>query len=446
MDHFQFRETGLHAEDVPVHRIAESVGTPTYIYSRATLLEHLQRFQSAFAPLDPTICFAVKSCSNLAILNLLAEAGAGMDIVSGGELRRALTAGTDPSLCVYAGVGKTDEEINYALDSEIGLFNCESAPEFENIARLARARGTRARVALRVNPDVDPKTHRHTTTGVRSTKFGIDIEDAPAFFDRYAGETACDLCGLHAHIGSPVREVEPYVRSARRLLELVDLLGTRGHAITTLDLGGGFAADYETGEAPSARTYAEALVPLLAERVRNGLRIIMEPGRSIAANAGLLLARVQYVKIAGDRRFAIIDAGMHTLLRPSHYDAFHFTWPCSPKAKHHVPQSRRASLELEGLLKHDVVGPICETGDYIALDRALPPLERGDLLAVFGSGAYGMSMANRYNSMPLPAEVLVDGDAFHVIRRRETHEDLFSHESAFAPTGSPTATHGAADQ
>jgi diaminopimelate decarboxylase len=432
MDHFEYRDSELHAEDVPLHCIADAVGTPTYVYSRATFLEHLRRFQTAFAPLSPTICFAVKSCSNLAILNLLAEAGAGMDIVSGGELRRALTAGTAPEHCVYAGVGKTDEEINYALDSNIGMFNCESGPEFENIAGLAKARGVRPRVALRVNPDVDPNTHRHTTTGVRSTKFGIDIEDAAGFFDRHAGNPNCELCGLHAHIGSPVREVAPYVRATQRLLELIDLLKTRGHAISTLDIGGGFAADYETGEAPSAQVYADALVPLLEERVRDGLQIIMEPGRSIAANAGLLVARVQYVKVAGDRRFAILDAGMHTLLRPSHYDAFHFTWPCSPEQAH-VPATRSATPEMEGLLRYDVVGPICETGDYIALDRALPPLKRGDLLGVFGSGAYGMSMANRYNSMPLPAEVLVDGESFHVIRQRESIEDLFSHESMKIP-------------
>jgi diaminopimelate decarboxylase len=427
MDHFHFGDSGLHAEDVDLSEIADSVGTPTYVYSRATFLEHFDRFQQAFSRLDPTICFAVKSCSNIAILQMLAERGAGMDIVSGGELLRAMAAGVDPERCVYAGVGKTDEEIELALKSGIGLFNCESAPEFENIARIAAELGRTARIALRVNPDVDPMTHRHTTTGVRSTKFGIDIEEAPEFFERHAGTPHCELCGLHAHIGSPVREVRPYVHAVERLLSTIDALEANGHRITTLDIGGGFAADYETGEAPPASTYADAVVPLLEARVRDGLQVILEPGRSISANAGLLLARVQYVKEAGDRRFAILDAGMHTLLRPSHYDAFHFVWPCDPPAGM-TPSSRTREPSIEGLLHYDVVGPICETGDYLALDRALPPLRRGDLVAVFGSGAYGMSMANRYNSMPLPAEVMVDGSSFAVIRERERLEDLFSHE------------------
>lgn len=433
MDHFRYRDAVLYAEDVDLAQIARTFGTPTYVYSNATLLEHLDRFQRAFEPLDPRICFAVKSCSNIAILKLLGEHGAGMDLVSGGELSRALAANVAPSECVFAGVGKTDEEITQALEAGVGLFNCESEPEFLNIARLATETGHRARVALRVNPDVDPKTHRHTTTGVRSTKFGIDIEDAPAFFDAHASESACELCGLHAHIGSPVREVTPYIRSVNRLLEMIDQLEAAGHQISVLDMGGGFAADYETGEAPSARDYAEQLVPLLEERVRAGLELVLEPGRSIAANAGILLARVQYIKEAGDHRFAILDAGMHTLLRPSHYDAFHFIWPCAPR-NGMIPEQRVLEPTIEGLEPYDVVGPICETGDFLALDRKLPPLQRGDLVAVFGAGAYGMSMASRYNSMPLPAEILVEGGTAREIRRRETTEDLFLHEDIDATT------------
>lgn len=432
MDHFRFRDAVLHVEDVELEQIARTFGTPTYVYSNATLLEHLERFQTAFEALAPRVCFAVKSCSNLAILELLARHGAGMDLVSGGELRRALAANVDPSMCVFAGVGKTDEEITQALDAGVGLFNCESEPEFLNIARLAARSGRHARVALRVNPDVDPKTHRHTTTGVRSTKFGIDIEDAPAFFDKHAGADACELCGLHAHIGSPVREVAPYVRSVSRLLETVDQLEAAGHTISILDIGGGFAADYQTGEAPSAQAYADQIVPLLADRVRRGMEVVLEPGRSIAANAGILLARVQYIKDAGEHRFAILDAGMHTLLRPSHYDAFHFIWPCQPR-NGLVPEKRELEPAMQGLEPYDVVGPICETGDYLALDRKLPPLQRGDLVAVFGTGAYGMSMASRYNSMPLPAEVLVQDDVIHLIRDRESSEDLFAHEKAICP-------------
>jgi len=427
MDHFAYRNGRLHAETVDLEALADEYGTPTYVYSASTFLDHLDRFQEAFAPLEPTTCFAVKSCSNISILRLLGQRGAGMDIVSGGELSRAIAAGIDPALCVYAGVGKTDEEIAFAIESGVGLFNCESEPEFLNIARIAERMDARPRVALRVNPDVDPETHKHTTTGVRSTKFGVDIEDATRFFRRNAGTTSCELCGLHAHIGSPVRKVEPYVRAVERLLDCCDDLEAAGHRITVLDLGGGFAADYETGEAPSAGEYARALVPLLKPRVEAGLRIIFEPGRSIAANAGLLLTRVQYVKDAGDRRFAIVDAGMHTLLRPSHYDAFHFIWPCRP-AEGAVPSDRSRDPDLPGLLSYDVVGPICETGDYLALDRSLPPIERGDLLAVFGSGAYGMSMASHYNSMPLPAEVMVRGGSHLAIRSRETPEDLFRNE------------------
>jgi len=287
--------------------------------------------------------------------------------------------------------------------------------------------GKRARVALRVNPDVDPVTHRHTTTGVRATKFGVDLEDAPAFFERYANVASCELCGLHAHIGSPVRLTAPYVAAIERLLSMIDHLESKGFKISTLDIGGGFAADYETGEAPSAAQYAEVIVPLLQDRVQQGTQIILEPGRSIAANAGVLLTQVQYIKHAGDHRFAILDAGMHTLLRPSHYDAFHFAWPCTPR-NGLIPHARAHTQTLAGLEPYDLVGPICETGDYLALGRELPPLERGDLLAFFGCGAYGMSMASRYNSMPLPAEVLVRNTTFELIRQRETFADLISHE------------------
>lgn len=432
MDHFQFKQGTLHAEDIPVEVIAESAGTPTYVYSTATLLEHLSRFQTAFAPIDPTICFAVKSCSNLAILSLISEAGAGMDIVSGGELARILKAGCDPAQCVYAGVGKTDEEIAYALREGVGLFNCESAAEFENIAGIAAREGRLARIALRVNPDVDPITHRHTTTGIRATKFGINTEDVPAFFDRFAATDSCELCGLHVHIGSPVYTTAPYVEAIERLLGLIDTLEARGHEIKTIDIGGGFAAEYVSGEAPSAAMYAEVIVPLLQGRVDRGTRVILEPGRSISANAGILLARVQYIKQTSTQRFAILDAGMHTLLRPSHYDAFHFAWPCTPR-NGLLPETRAKSPSLAGLETYDLVGPICETGDYLALDRKLPPLERGDFIAIFAAGAYGMSMSSRYNSMPLPAEILVDGESFREIRRRESLGDLFAHESIPAP-------------
>ena len=383
--------------------------------------------REAFAAVDPLVCYSVKSCGNLAVLRTLVDLGAGMDVVSGGELHRALAAGCPPERIVYAGVGKRDDEIAAALDAGIHLLNVESEQEFENIARIARGRGTSCRCALRINPDVDPKTHRHTTTGTKETKFGVDIERARAFFRAYGRDPHARLVGLHLHIGSPVYETGPYVEAVRRALALRTDLVDEGFEVSVLDAGGGFAADYETGRSPAAADYAAAIVPLLLPAVRGGMRVVLEPGRSIAANAGILLTRVQYVKRSGDKRFAICDAGMNALLRPSHYDAFHFIWPVEPRDGL-VPARRAADPGLAGLEPCDVVGPLCETGDYLALDRALPPIERGDLLAVFTAGAYGMSMASRYNSSPLPAEVLVDGDGFALARRRETYADLVAHE------------------
>jgi diaminopimelate decarboxylase len=427
MDLFAYEGGTLRCEGVPVGDIAADVGTPTYVYSRGTLAEHLKRVREAFAAVDPLICYSVKSCGNLAVLRTLVDLGAGMDVVSGGELHRALAAGCPPERIVYAGVGKRDDEIAAALDAGIHLLNVESEQEFENIARIAGERGTDCRCALRINPDVDPKTHRHTTTGTKETKFGVDIERARAFFRTYGRDAHAHLVGLHLHIGSPVYDTAPYVEAVRRALALRADLRSEGFEVSVLDAGGGFAADYETGCSPAAADYAAAIVPLLEPAVRDGLRIVLEPGRSIVANAGILQTRVQYVKRSGDRRFAICDAGMNALLRPSHYDAFHFIWPAEPRAGF-VPSRRATDPGLAGLEPCDVVGPLCETGDYLALDRALPTLERGDLLAVFTAGAYGMSMASRYNSSPLPAEVLVDGDQYSLVRRRETYADLVAHE------------------
>jgi diaminopimelate decarboxylase len=350
-----------------------------------------------------------------------------MDVVSGGELFRARAAGAPPSTIVYAGVGKRDDEIAAALDAHIYLFNVESEDEFVNIARIAKERNAICECALRINPDVDPHTHRFTTTGTKETKFGVDIERARAFFRTYGRDPHARLVGLHLHIGSPVYTTEPYVEAVRKALALRDELIAEGFTVSVLDVGGGFAADYETGKSPAALDYAQAIVPLLLPAVRAGLRIVLEPGRSIAANAGILLTRVQYVKRSGDKTFAICDAGMNALLRPSHYDAFHFIWPTETSAAF-IPTRREEKPAMTGLVNVDVVGPLCETGDYLALDRAMPPVARGDLLAIFTAGAYGMSMASRYNSSPLPAEVLVDGLQFTTVRRRETYEDLVAHE------------------
>ncbi|MFO0963326.1 MAG: diaminopimelate decarboxylase [Phycisphaerales bacterium] len=428
MDHFTYQSGRLHCEGVDVESIAQAVGTPTYIYSEATLLEHYRRIATAFAAVKPLICYSVKSCGNLGVCRTLAQAGAGMDVVSGGEIFRARQAGAGPERIVYAGVGKTDEEIRQALRERIFLLNVESEAEFENIARIAREMGATCDCALRVNPDVDPKTHRYTSTGRKETKFGVDIERARAFFRTYGRDPHARLRGIHLHIGSPIYSTDPYVQSITKALALRKELAAEGFTVEVLDIGGGFAADYESGRSPDAAAYAAAIVPLLEPAVREGLRIVLEPGRAIVANAGILLTRVQYVKRSGDKTFTICDAGMNTLLRPSHYEAFHFIWPAHPKAGF-VPTRRTEKPDMPGLVQQDVVGPICETGDFLALDRAMPPVERGELLAVFTAGAYGMAMASRYNSVPLPAEVLVRGDRFETVRRRESYADLVAHEA-----------------
>ncbi|MHC4415318.1 MAG: diaminopimelate decarboxylase [Planctomycetota bacterium] len=427
MDHFVYRGGELYCEDVAVASIAAGVGTPCYVYSQATLLDHYARLSKAFAALDPLICFSIKSCANLAVCRALAASGAGMDLVSGGELHRAQLAGVDPRRCVYAGVGKTDDEIRLALEAPVGWFNIESEPEFENISALAAQAKRRCRAALRVNPDVDPQTHRYTTTGRKHSKFGVDLERARGFFDTYGRDPHCRLTGIHLHIGSPVYTAGPYVQSTQKVLKLIDDLEAAGHPISMLDLGGGFGADYETGQSPAAVDYADQLVPLLLDRARAGLRIIIEPGRTITANAAVLLLRVLYVKKSGRKTFVVCDGGMNTLIRPCLYGAFHFIWPCRV-AREHVPRHRRREMDIAGLAQVDVVGPVCESGDFLASDRLLPPVRRGDLLAVFSTGAYGMVMASRYNSLPLPAEVLVQGNAALLVRRRESYDDLTAHE------------------
>ncbi len=436
MDHFVYRPAGesvsLHCERLPAEEIARLVGTPCYVYSKATLLEHFDRLATAFAPLSPLICYSIKSCGNLSICRLLGERGAGMDVVSGGELYRALAAGVPASRCVYAGVGKTDAEIEGAIDAGLGLFNVESEAEFENISRLAKRKGAVTHTALRVNPDVDPRTHRYTSTGKKESKFGVDIERAKAFFRTYGNDPHCRLTGIHLHIGSPIYTTQPYVESVEKAIALMDELAAEGFAVETLDLGGGFGADYETDQSPTLAQYAEAIVPLLAARVRRGLRIILEPGRTLVANAGVLLTRVQYMKTSGEKTFVICDAGMNDLLRPSLYQAFHFIWPCRTDTCF-APTRRMKDMKLDGLRSMDVVGPICESGDFFAIDRPLPPVKRGDLLAIYTAGAYGMSMASRYNAHPLPAEALVDGSTLAIVRKRETYEDLVAHERTPQP-------------
>ena len=429
MDLFTYRDGELFAEDVPVRAIAAEAGTPCYIYSRGTLEAHYDRLVAAFAPIAPLVCYSVKSCGNLGVLKVLRERGAGMDVVSGGELFRALAAGVPASDCVYAGVGKTDAEIRSAIREGIGLLNCESEQEFENIASIARAERATVRVALRINPDVDPKTHRYTSTGKKETKFGVDLERARRFFATYGRDEFARLEGLHLHIGSPIYTVEPYREALAKTAALVDALAKDGFEIRSIDLGGGFGADYESAQSPPLADYAAAILPLAKPLFDRGIRFILEPGRTIVANAGILVVKVLYTKTSGDKRFAICDAGMNALLRPSHYGSFHFMWPVSP-GEAMAPARRALDPKLPGTVAQDVVGPLCETGDFLALDRVLPAsLARGDLLAVFTAGAYGMSMASRYNSSPLPAEVLVDGARATVVRARETYETLVEHEA-----------------
>jgi diaminopimelate decarboxylase len=424
MDYFNYKKGKLFAEDVPVAVIAEKVGTPVYIYSRATFLEHLGKMQKAFGDLDTTVCYSVKACGNINILKFIAQNGFGFDIVSGGELYRALKAGADPGKIVYAGVGKTDKEIIEALDANIGYFNIESEAELENLIRISKQKGKIPKAALRVNPDVDPKTHTYTTTGVKETKFGVDIERAEKVFEQFGKNPAVKLCAIHIHLGSAGHTVEPYVEALNKTLALVDKLRKKGFTIEAIDTGGGYGADYVTSQSPAAEDYAKAIVPLLKGK---NLKLILEPGASIAANAAILLTRVLYRKKGGSKDFVIVDAGMNDLIRPPLYGAFHFIWPAVVEEKFtHIKRTEK--LDLKGLEFVDVVGPICEAADFFAKDRALPPCQRDDLLSIFTAGAYGFTMSSNYNARGRAAEVLVDGDKFTVIRKRESYDDLIALE------------------
>jgi diaminopimelate decarboxylase len=419
MDYFNYKQGKLFAEDVPVSTIAEQVGTPVYIYSKATFLEHLQKTRQAFSAIDTTVCFSVKACSNINILKILAAAGSGFDIVSGGELYRAIQAGADPAKIVYAGVGKTDKEIIESLDVGIGYFNIESEAELENLIRLSKQQGKTPKAALRINPDVDPKTHKYTTTGVKETKFGVDIERSEKVFEQFGKNPAVRLCALHIHLGSAGHIVEPYVEALKKTLALVDKLRRRGFTIEAIDTGGGYGADYVTAQSPTAEDYAAAIVPMLKGK---GLKLILEPGASIAANAGLLLTRVLYCKTGGSKKFVIVDAGMNDLIRPPLYNAFHFIWPAAVEERFSYIK-RTEKLDIKGLEFVDVVGPICENADFFAKDRAIPPVKRGDLLSIFTAGAYAFTMASNYNSRGRAPEVLVDDKTFEIIRKRESYED-----------------------
>ena len=425
MDHFDYKDGELYCEDVPIMDIASEVGTPVYIYSTATLMRHYSGVVNAFSELDAIICYSIKSCGNLHILKLFAENSSGFDVVSGGELARAQAIGADMKKIVFAGVGKTDNEIREALAAGIGWFNIESEQEFENLSKLTSETKTKARGTLRVNPDVfDPNTHAYTTTGKKETKFGVDIDRAEAFFEKYGHDKNITLDGIHLHIGSPIYSPQPYVDAITKTLGLIEKIRAAGCEINVLDIGGGFAADYESGKSPTARAYADAIVPLLKD---TGLQIILEPGRHIACNAGILLSRVLYTKQGGDKRFVIIDAAMTDLIRPTLYDAEHFIYPAHLDHDEFPPNRRFDFAPANGEMV-DIVGGVCETCDILGKSRMLPPMERGDLISIFSAGAYGFVMSSQYNARPRAAEVLVDGDSFRIIRCRETYHDIFAAE------------------
>lgn len=424
MDQFKYKNGKLYAENVAVSKIAETVGTPVYIYSKATFTDHLQKLQKAYSQLDTTICYSIKSCSNINILKIMAQLGSGFDIVSGGELFRAKQAGADCSKIVYAGVGKTDKEILEALDAKIGYFNIESEAELENLIKLAKKSGHTTKAALRVNPDVDPKTHKYITTGKKESKFGVDIERARNVFKTYGNNDAVKLCAIHVHLGSGGKTIDPYVEAVQKILPLIDQLRADGHEIEMLDLGGGYGAEYESDSVPTPEEYAAGIVPLLKEKK---LKLVLEPGKSVIANAGLLLTKVLYIKQGGEKKFVIVDAGMSELMRPCLYDAFHFIWPAQV-AEGFVPTGRAMDMKIADCEFVDVVGPICEGADFLAKDRALPPVNRDDLIGVFTAGAYGFTMSSNYNARPMVPEVLVDGDNFEIIRKRQSYEDLIALE------------------
>ncbi len=424
MDFFNYKKGKLFAENADITKIIEKVGTPVYIYSKATFLDHLKKIQQAYRKLDVTVCYSVKACGNINILKFMAKAGSGFDIVSGGELYRAKQAKADMSKVVYAGVGKTDKEIIEALKAGIAYFNIESESELKNLIKLAKQTGKTAKAALRVNPDINLGTHAHITTGVKETKFGVDIEQALKVFEDYGKNSHIRLCAIHVHLGSGGKTIDPYCNAVKKILPFIDKLRNHGYLIESLDLGGGYGADYESNTVPSAAEYAAGIVPLMKNK---NLKLILEPGKSICANAGILVTQVLYTKKGGQKNFMIVDAGMNDLIRPALYDAFHFIWPVNAGNKF-TPKQRNKNLKMAGTIISDVVGPICEAADFFAKNRALPPLKRGDLLSVFTAGAYGFTMSSNYNARCRAAEVLVDGSKFSVIRKRENYEDLISPE------------------
>ena len=412
MDYFEYRNGELFAEGVPVRRIALEVGTPAYIYSLATLKRHYRVFDQAFARLPHLVCFSMKSNSNLAVLRAFVKEGGGFDIVSAGELFRALKAGADPKKIVFSGVGKKKAEIEYALNAGILMFNVESEQELTVLNEVARGVEKKAPISLRVNPDVDPKTHPYISTGMKKSKFGIDIKRSLEVYKRALTLAHLEVIGVDCHIGSQLTTIPPFVDALSRVKVFVEALRKEGARIRYLDLGGGLGIRYKDEEPPHPEEYAGALIQGL-----QGLDVtlILEPGRVVVGNAGILVTEVLYLKEGEEKTFVVVDGGMNDLIRPALYGSY---------------QAIRPVVERKGeMIVADVVGPICESGDFFAKDREIPRPQEGDLLAVMSAGAYGFTMSSNYNSRPRAPEILVDGDNFHVVRKRESFEDLISGET-----------------
>ena len=410
MSEFNFHGDDLYCEDIAIHKIASDLGTPFYLYSRKMLEDHFMVFDRAFSIAHLT-CYSVKANSNLAVLKIIASRGGGADVVSGGEIFRALKAKISPGKIVYSGVGKSRDEIEYALKSDILMFNVESPQELDLVDNVAESAGKKARIALRINPDVDPKTHPYISTGLKQNKFGIRIEDALHEYKRAAGKKNIEVIGVACHIGSQITEVSPFVDALRRVKGFVNELFSQGIQIKYYDLGGGLGITYENESPPHPSEYAGAIIK---EMENLPCTLILEPGRVIAGNAGILVSRVLYTKKADHKNFIIVDAAMNDLVRPSLYKAYH--------------EIKALKKKSAALTTADVVGPICESGDFLARNREVPDFEPGDCLAIMSAGAYGFSMSSNYNSRPRVPEVLADGQRYFVVRERETYADLIRHE------------------
>jgi diaminopimelate decarboxylase len=426
--YFKYQQDQLCAEDVPLNDIAERFGTPSYVYSRAALVDGYRQFAEAFKSREHLICYAVKANSSLAILNLFAKLGAGFDIVSGGELQRVLAAGGSASKVVFSGVGKSEAEMRAALEAGILCFNVESAPELDRLNAVAESMGKVAPISLRVNPDVDAKTHPYISTGLKQNKFGVAYTEALAIYRKAAGMPHIKVTGMDCHIGSQLTETSPFIAAAEKVLALVDQLAAEGIVLEHLDLGGGLGIRYDDETPPSIAEYAQALLGALQGRSE---KIIVEPGRVLVGNAGVLLTRIEYLKHGEEKNFAIVDAAMNDLMRPALYDAYHAILPVvrrqSSPLSNSLPQAGERTNENGNSKTYDVVGPICETGDFIGRGREMP-VEQGDVLAVMSAGAYGMSMSSNYNTRPRAIEVVVDQARIHVIREREEVPQLFATE------------------